>query len=177
MNSSDIAKVLTTNPNAIFMFKFGSRRGNSYCGRIVETHEQTVSIGYRPSGKTRRVTTYTVELITQKYNTQPVSYEIKTHYSKVHPKDIDWVVTDRDTGKPLTKTLEQLCEDKTLTEREYQKRTMIDVERKKALVTKLALTANIAEYEVRTLSLVALEAIAKVLGDNDSTVLVSVQEG
>jgi len=54
---------------------------------------------------------------------------------------------------------------------------MIDVERKKALVTKLALTANIAEYEVRTLSLVALEAIAKVLGDNDSTVLVSVQEG
>lgn len=171
MNSLDIAKVLTTNPKAVFMIKFGGRRSQSYCGRILETHVHHVSMdkyGYRLS-RTRRVTTYTVEIITEAHNTQLATYEIKKHYSHVRAKDIDHVL---DNGK----TLEQLCEERTHNEREYRVRLTQSAERKQELVTKVALTANIAEYELRTLTLQALEKLVKALGDNDNTVLVSGQE-
>ena len=171
MNSSDIAKVLATKPKAVFMIKFGGRRSQSYCGRILETHVHPVSMdryGYRLS-RTRRVTTYTVEILTEAHNTQLATYEIKKHYSHIHAKDIDYVL---DNGK----TLEQLCEERTQNEREYRKRMATDAERKQELVTKVALTANIAEYELRTLTLQSLEKLVKALGDNDNTVLVSGQE-
>lgn len=174
MNSAEVAKVLTVNPQTVFMLKLGGRRNRSDCGRILKVHEETVSMdryGYR-LGRTRRVTTYTVEIISQVSNfelTEP-TYQIKTHYSKVRPSEVLYALT-------WDKTLEQLCEERTKAEREYKERMDTNEARKQALVTQLVLVADVQAHELQSLKLPTLEALVRALGDNDTTALVSTQEG
>ena len=173
MNSTEIAKVLTATPKTVFMFKLGGRRSRSDVGRILETHEQTVSMdryGYRLS-RTRRVTTYTVELISQTSTStsQNVTYEIRKYYSKVRASEVQHAVT-------WGKTLEELCEERTQAERAYKERMDTEETRKQALVTQLVLVANVQAHELQALKLSTLEALVKAFGDNDSSVLVFTQE-
>lgn len=103
MKSSEIALVLSANPNAVFRItKTNTRSGT--VARILQTHDRQVP-KYRGSSITRREVTYTVEYLQRLGFGDDVRHEIHRHYKELRPQDFQSVVEG--------KTLEALAESYT----------------------------------------------------------------
>ena len=178
MNASDIKGVLDANPMALFNVKPRYWYKSLALGRITEVHVAQVERDRYGSRITpRTVTTYSVEFICKarvKFDsTEPVTYEITKSLVPLSAREIEGVYS-------TSKTLETLCDERTIYERESKERKASDNARQEVLRQRIASRAGIDPDDLYALNTRILEALDKchTLGlDNTTTDNASLSTG
>lgn len=126
MKSSEIALVLSANPNAVFRL----REGGS--ARIIQCHER--------QDRDRREVTYTVEKLHRSGIGSEVSHTIHRHYRELRPQSFVGVVEGY--------TLESLGEAQTEHYRQYHAEKVAERARRDALVSGIINATTLSVFDL-----------------------------